>query len=274
MTCTTRSPITARPIAVTGECDGAAATTIRAVTTTVKRAESRIAGRAGYPPCQPSRVDLVETDHTVVERRLLDDALAPGSVALEAGCGRTTRLSGYRDRITRLVGVDLDAAAGNENPSVDEFHVADLGARLPFEDATFHLVYANFVVEHLVDPVFAFREWRRVLRSDGHLVLLTSNRASPWMAAGDLLPRRARLAVKRRGAGADERDVFETTYRANTPQRLAAATMAAGFEPVQVVFVATLHRYGARIPGAAAVLRAAERVVPETRRSTIVGSYR
>ena len=62
----------------------------------------------------------METDHTVVERCLLERALAPGSTALDAGCGRTTRLSGYRDRIVRLVGVDLDGPAGRQNPCLDD----------------------------------------------------------------------------------------------------------------------------------------------------------
>jgi SAM-dependent methyltransferase len=112
----------------------------------------------------------VEVDHVAVEQRLLDDALRPGAAALEAGCGRTTRLRFYRDRIERLVGVDADEPAGRENPSVDEFVHANLDERLPFDDASFDVVYANFVVEHLDDPAGAFADWRRLLRPDGRVV--------------------------------------------------------------------------------------------------------
>jgi SAM-dependent methyltransferase len=216
----------------------------------------------------------VETDHTLVERRLLDEALEPGTVALDAGCGRTTRLREYRDRIGRLVGVDLDDTAGRANPYVDEFVHADLDDALPFDDGTFDLVYANFVVEHLARPRQALEEWHRVLAPYGTLVLLTSNRASPLMGAGDRLPRRLRLVIKRLGAGVDERDVYPTRYLANTPERLARATAAAGFEAVAVELVGTAHRYGARIPGAAPVLRTVERMLPAGRRSTIVAAYR
>ncbi|HYI74691.1 MAG TPA: class I SAM-dependent methyltransferase [Gaiellaceae bacterium] len=216
----------------------------------------------------------METDHTVVERRLLDRALRPDTVALDAGCGRRTRLRDHRDRIVRLVGVDTDDDAGRANPHVDEFVHADLDEALPFGDASFDLVYANFVVEHLARPQQAFAEWRRVLEPDGTLVLLTSNRASPFLRGGDLLPHRLRLLIKRRGAGVEERDVYPTRYLANTPSRLAEATAAAGFEPVAVELVGTAHRYGARIPGAAAVLRTVERMLPAARRSTIVAAYR
>ena len=210
----------------------------------------------------------METDHTLVERRLLEAALRPGVAALDAGCGRTTRLRDHRDRIVRLVGVDADEEAGRANPYLDEFVPADLDDALPFNDDAFDLVYANFVVEHLARPERAFSEWRRVLRPAGTLLLLTSNRASPLMAAADRLPENVRLLIKRRGAGAAERDVYPTRYLANTPQRLDAAARGGGFEPVAVEYVGTLHRYGARIPGAGPLLSAVER------RSTIVAAYR
>ena len=216
----------------------------------------------------------METDHTRVERRLLEEALEPGTVALDAGCGRTTRLRHYRDRIARLVGVDADEDAGRGNPYLDEFVPADLDDALPFADESFDLVYANFVVEHLEHPEHTFAEWRRVLRPGGHLLLLTSNRANPVMAAADRLPRRVRLSIKRHGAGAADRDVYPTRYRANTPRGLADAIAAAGFEPVSVNYVGTLHRYGARLPGAPWLLATVERALPATRRSTIVASYR
>jgi SAM-dependent methyltransferase len=216
----------------------------------------------------------VETDHTAVEQRLLDAVLSPGCVALDAGCGRTTRLRFYRDRIERLVGVDADVPAGGENPYVDEFLPADLDEPLPFEDDTFDLVYSNFVVEHLAWPSATFADWRRVLRPNGSLVLVTTNRASPFLAVGDRLPQGVRLTIKRRGAGAAERDVYPTRYLANTPALLREVARGAGFEETAIELVGTIHRYGARVPGMAAVLRVIESALPADRRSTIVAAFR
>lgn len=203
-----------------------------------------------------------DASHTEVEARFLARALRPEARVLEAGCGRKTRLAGYRNRIVELVGVDLDAEAGAENLTLDRFVVADVCSRLPFEDAYFDLVYANFVVEHLDAPEAAFREWRRVLRPDGALILLTSNRASPLLAAASLLPRRLRVVLKRTGAGVIERDVIPTRYRANTPGRLATLLAGASFAPVTVSYVATLHRYAERKPRLAGLIHAIERLFP------------
>jgi SAM-dependent methyltransferase len=212
--------------------------------------------------------------HTAVEERLLDELLGDADRVLEAGCGRTSRLVQHRSRIAELVGVDVDVDAGRANAALDRFVAADLCRPLPFEDGTFDLVYANFVIEHLGEPLAAFREWRRVLRPGGSALVLTSNGASPALRAARLLPHRGRVAFKRSVTGACERDVFPAVYRANDRSRLHRLFGAAGFEPVELVTVGTLHRYAGGHRKLAEVLRTSERLLPEGRRSTIVAWYR
>jgi SAM-dependent methyltransferase len=214
------------------------------------------------------------TSHTDVEAALLARALPENATVLEAGCGRRSRLGEHRGRIAHLVGVDLDVDAGRENRAVDEFVAADLGLPLPFSDESFDLVYANFVVEHLRHPEVTFREWRRILRPSGGLVLLTSNASNPYLAGARVLPERVRVVAKRVGPGVATRDVFPASYRANKPKTLRAMLASAGFQPVELVYVATLHRYAGERPALARLLRGAERVLPASRRSTIVGWFR
>ena len=216
---------------------------------------------------------VFETSHTAVESRLLDIALPAQATVLEAGCGRTTRLIQRRDRIRNLVGVDLDFEAGRQNAALDSFLVADLCEQLPFADASFDVVYANFVVEHLERPDDTFREWHRVLRPGGHLVLLTTNRASPLIRAAECLPQTLRVVIKRRGPGVRTHDVFPAHYRANTPRQLSTALAGVGFAPIVVQPVATLDRYAGHHRLLAAALRGSERLLPADRRSTIVGLW-
>lgn len=170
--------------------------------------------------------------------------------------------------------MDIDGSACAANDALDTALVADLCGRLPFPSGSFDLVYSNFVIEHLSSPPVAFSEWRRVLRTGGGLILLTSNRASPPVTMGQLIPREVRLTIKRAGAGVAQEDVIPTRYRANTPWRLEKLLVRAGFRPVDVQYVATLHRYAARTPRLALVLRAVEQRLPPMLRSTIVAWYR
>jgi SAM-dependent methyltransferase len=175
-------------------------------------------------------------------------------VVLEAGCGRTTRLVRYRHRIRRLVGVDLDVAAGEENRALDEFVPADASGPLPFAPGSFDVVYANCVVEHLPRPAVAFREWRRLLTPGGSLVLTTSNLSNPVMRVAHALPQRPMC-------------------RSNTVSDLDRDLTRAGFAARQVSGVATIHRYAGGHRRLAGALQASERLLPAERRSTLVAWY-
>jgi SAM-dependent methyltransferase len=43
-------------------------------------------------------------------------------------------------------------------------------------DETFHTVYASHILEHLADPVEAVRNWWRILKPGGHLIILVPHR--------------------------------------------------------------------------------------------------
>lgn len=115
-----------------------------------------------------------------VTRRVLDRLSLPeGARCLDVGCGLgfTTRLlTEQLPAPRRVVGVDGDPdlvnAARDEvrDDGVAEFREAD-AADLPFPDGTFDVVFGRFLLAHLPEPETAVREYRRVARDDG-LVLV------------------------------------------------------------------------------------------------------
>jgi SAM-dependent methyltransferase len=220
----------------------------------------------------------VLTSLVAAEAELLRGVDSPRTRVLEAGCGRRNSradsLAGLTDEIELLVGVDLDERAGGENPALDRFVVADLCGRTPFEDSSFDLVYASFVVEHLSDPRAALREWRRLLRPGGSLLVTTPNISNPLIRLATVLPQRLRIGLKRIGPGVEERDVFPALYRANRPVELDRTAREAGLVPVAVRQVATLHRYAGKRRWLRRLLLLVERPLPPSRRSTIVALYR
>ncbi len=145
--------------------------------------------------------------------------LTPTSRVLDLGCGR----GGIAERLyTRAwwTGIDPDWQ------SVQEHRVAILPRGqananwLPFEDQSFDLVVASWVLEHLAAPQAAFREISRVLRSEGRFIFLTPNARHPIPRLAQALAQFQRhivpLVYGRAGV-----DAFPMYYRANTPERIA-----------------------------------------------------
>ncbi len=156
----------------------------------------------------------------------IDEFARPEHTVLDAGCGSGRvfqhRLAG---RARRVVGVDVtDEPLGN--PNVDDAVKADLGS-LPLRDASFDLVIVSHVAEHLTEPEAVFAELARVLRPGGRLLLLTPNRWHYVPLFARLLPYRLHIGLNR-WRGVDARDVFPTTYRANTATRLRELATGAG----------------------------------------------
>ena len=172
---------------------------------------------------------------------LIRTHLRPGVSVLDAGAGRGVMYPyDYREIAGRMAGADTDPAV-MENASLTDAAVADL-AHLPYEDATFDLVFSKYVFEHLDRPQDVMRELRRVLRPGGHLLVHTPNRWHYVAMFATITPTRFHswFNAKR---GRVEADTFPTRYRANdrtTLERLAAAT---GLRVVDVMLLETKPDY-------------------------------
>jgi ubiquinone/menaquinone biosynthesis C-methylase UbiE len=138
-------------------------------------AEARpISTQEGYDAWAPSYDDqpnqLLEIEQPIV-REILDGL--PIGVALDAACG-TGRHAAYLAALGHtVIGVDSSpgmlALARGKVPQ-GEFHLADLRS-LPLEDDSVDVVVCAIALVHLADIDGPFREFARVLRAGGHLVV-------------------------------------------------------------------------------------------------------
>ena len=101
--------------------------------------------------------------------------LSLDEAVLDAGCGTGAVLAPAAEVAANVTGIELSPAmaerAREAVPSA-EIVVGD-AAQLPFEDASFDVVLSSFVVFFIANPTAALREWRRVLRPGGRLVMAT-----------------------------------------------------------------------------------------------------
>ena len=131
--------------------------------------------------------------------------LAPGQDLLDVGCGPGTITVDLARRVApgRVIGIDVAAevvATAEDQvrpvaavPGAPVPHLAfatgDVYA-LGFDDASFDVVHAHQVLQHLGDPVTALREMRRVLRPYGILAVRDGDYgAFAWAPRDPLLDR-------------------------------------------------------------------------------------
>jgi methionine biosynthesis protein MetW len=113
----------------------------------------------GFVYCAPDRIPLFQ-----------EWIGGPGLRVLDLGCRDGALTAAYLDG-NDVVGVDVDRAAlARAAQRGIETTWADLDDPLPFEDASFDVVVAAEVLEHLRLPEVVLSEAKRVLRPGGLLV--------------------------------------------------------------------------------------------------------
>ena len=143
----------------------------------LKRYYHDVHAQEGYTPSEPFLFELHDAMLRRLERLWLKHVPRGGRV-LDAGCGRSLFTEVRPDWPFRIVAgdVDYDLIASRQRafPAVRWFlSHADV---LPFRDASFDALFAGELIEHLDDPARGLREFRRVLKPGGRLILTTPNR--------------------------------------------------------------------------------------------------
>jgi len=161
--------------------------------------------------------------------------LRAGLDLLDVGCGPGTLTCDLADRVVpgSVIGLDTSVAvveaataeAAERGTANVRFDTGDVYA-LPFADATFDVVHAHQVLQHLTDPVAALAELRRVVRPDGLVAVRDSDYAAmTWAPDEPRLDRWLALyhqVTERNGAEAD------------AGRHLKAWARTAGFAEVEV----------------------------------------
>jgi ubiquinone/menaquinone biosynthesis C-methylase UbiE len=143
-------------------------------------------------------------------------SLRPGLDLLDVGCGPGTITVDLAARVApgNVVGVDSSAdviaqatALRHQGGAANvTFSVVDAYA-LPFDDASFDVVHAHQVLQHVSDPVGMLREMHRVLRPGGLVAVRDSDFAAfMWAPADPMMDRWMQLyrdVAHRNGAQPD-----------------------------------------------------------------------
>jgi ubiquinone/menaquinone biosynthesis C-methylase UbiE len=186
-------------------------------------------------------------------RELIRKYLRPGQRLLDAGCGRYLKFCKELSDTAEVVGIDLDTVLETSNQR-QPFGIRGDLSRLPFPSGHFDVVISRSVIEHLEDPSQVFREFCRVLRPGGKVILVTPNKYDYVSVIAAITPYRLHRALVSRIFNVSEDDVFPTLYRANTISSIRKQLMASGFVqkeldtinhyPAYLMFSPVLFRLG------------------------------
>jgi SAM-dependent methyltransferase len=186
-------------------------------------------------------------------RNLIQKYLAPGQTVLDAGCGRYMKFSKELADGRQVFGIDLESTLDTRNQTAP-FGVRGNLSQLPFKAESFDMVISRSVVEHLDDPPQVFREFCRVLRPGGKVVIVTPNRYDYVSIIASVTPYRLHRSLVSKIFRVSEEDVFPTLYRANTLSSIRKALTGAGLiekeldtvnhYPAYLMFSPVLFRLG------------------------------
>ncbi len=187
-----------------------------------------------YP--RPEAYDTVQ-----VFLQALEQELGPDKEVLDIGAG-AGELNGYscRGRVKRIVGVDLDPRV-EQNPLLDQ-GVVGSAYELPFPDASFDLVFAIYVLEHIDDPRRFVSEVGRVLKPGGSFLCLTPNKYHYVPVIASMTPFGFHKWYNRL-RGREEDDTFPTHYRMNSRRDLRRQFTEAGFDQCETRLIEATPNY-------------------------------
>lgn len=177
----------------------------------------------------------------ILWRRILSLA-DPDAVVIEVGCGREPGL--LRRAVSHFgsaYGFDPEFSAPLQEGRI---HLArGFAEHLSLPDESADLIITVDVLEHLAEPVKAFSEFARVLRSRGRILSLTPNILHPPLLLARPLPHWMRRYLNKRATGTESEDTFPTFYRANTVGALRHVGQNSGLSVVSIEHISNHPQY-------------------------------
>jgi SAM-dependent methyltransferase len=166
--------------------------------------------------------------HPRSEEHILDVACGTGALTrcVAQSIGRNGRVVGL-DLSPEMLAVARASGLNGTQPAPIEWREGDAGA-LPFDDASFDVVFCAFGLMFFPDRVAALKDMRRVLKPDGRLAL------SVWGPISQCPGQLAMRQTWERHFGAENAAGFSRQHALGDPEMIRELLHCAGYRDVSV----------------------------------------
>lgn len=173
---------------------------------------------------------------TIVFYRWLREYAAPNSRTLNLGAGPTPDqpVRSLKGEVAEVVGADIDPVV-LENAELDHAVLIKNGM-IPLENASFDLVYSDYVLEHVEKPEEFLAEVFRLLKPGGNFFFRTPNifHYVSLVTVGTPHSFHELIANRIRGLPKDAHEPYPTFHRMNSRLRLNRLALEAGFKEIEL----------------------------------------
>lgn len=145
----------------------------------------------------------------------LQEELKKRKVWIDCGCGDNRLIEFYKKFANKAVGVDLLNMKNKNN-----YIKADI-KKLPFHSDCVDLVTLRFVVEHFENKNIYISELSRILKKEGHILIITTNLLCPLIFLPKItLPSKIKKKILTRLFKVSDNDVFPAYHKLNSLHKI------------------------------------------------------
>ena len=165
--------------------------------------------------------------------------MRPHHIVLNVGAGPTadSKVRSLKGEVKQVIGVDIDEVV-LENTDLDQAFLIQNG-KLPFPDNYFDLAWADYVLEHVQEPLTFLKEIQRVLKLNASFFFRTPNKYHYVSLIARVTPHRFHelCANRVRGLPSGSHEPYPTYYLINDRRTIEKMALNMGFRKSEFKFV-------------------------------------
>jgi SAM-dependent methyltransferase len=184
-------------------------------------------------------------DGTVIFYDWIRSYIKPNFIVLNVGAGLSTKnkIRSLKGEVKKVIGIDIDESILNNNDLDEGFVIKD--DKYPFDDNVFDLIWSDYVLEHIRNPLHFFKEIFRVMKPGASFFFRTPNKYHYISILGRLSPYwiHGLFSNKMRSLPTNSHEPYKTYYKINSKTDITKYMRMSNFINCEFKFIEAQPSY-------------------------------